>query len=344
MKKTEKWKLIGIIIFCALLSGFRSGASADEIILRNGDRLTGRITTMESDKLMIETEYSAPIEINRKMVRSISIDEPATLRLSGGEVLKGTLKTADDGRLLIESSQDRTETSVAWESISAINPVPETAPHWKGNISAGAGLQTGNTDRKNASLGAEAQRKTEQDRFGVRFLYNYAEEDDQVSERNAYGTAKYDYFFTKQYFGYLSVEMLHDTFKNLNLRTVIGPGAGYQIWDDPVKFLLVEAGLAYFSEDRKEGEDKDWLTARLASSFQYHFNKTVLARDDLVIYPSLEQGGEFQLRNEAALVSKLNSSLSLRFTNIYEHDSDPGEDVANDDWQWILALEYEFGL
>jgi putative salt-induced outer membrane protein YdiY len=315
----------------------------DEIILQNGDRLTGKVTRMEGDKLMLETEYSAPVEIKKNKISRISVKERATIHLTDGEVLKGALTSTNDGRLVVESSDGREEVSVPWDRIAAINPKPVPKAKWKGNVSAGAGLQTGNTDRKNASVAAEALRKTETDRFGIRFLYNYAEEDEKVSERNTYGAAKYDYFFTKKYFGYLSVEMLHDTFKNLNLRTVIGPGAGYQIWDDPVKFLLVEAGVSYFSEDRKEGDDEDWMTARLASSFRYHVNKTVDVRDDLIIYPSLERGGEFQLRNEAALITKMNSYLSLRLSNIYEHDSNPGEDVAKDDWQWILALQYDFG-
>ena len=343
MTKKNKQTLSFITLLFALFCVFRSGTSADEIILQNGDRLTGKVVKMENNTIILETEYSAPIEIKKNKILKISTSDPVDLRLSGGEVLKGAVKGTDNGRLVVESSDDREKTYIAWDRITAINPAPVPPSKWKGNINAGASIQSGNTDRTNASVGAEAVRKTATDRFGMRFLYNYAEEDDEVSARNTYGTAKYDYFFTKKYFGYLSIEMLHDKFKNLNLRTVVGPGVGYQIWDDPVKFLLVEAGLSYFSEDRKEGDDEDWLTGRLAGSLQYHFNKTVHARDDLIIYPNLEQGGEFQLRNEAALTAKMNSYWSLRFANIYEHDSDPGEDVAKDDWQWIVALQYEFG-
>jgi putative salt-induced outer membrane protein YdiY len=137
--------------------------------------------------------------------------------------------------------------------------------------------------------------------------------------------------------------MLHDKFKNLNLRAVVGPGVGYQVWDDPIKFLLFEAGLSYFSEDRTEGEDDDWLTGRLSGSVHYHFNETLQFKDYLIIYPNLEQGGEFQLRNEATLTSGIGFNWSLRLASIYEHDSDAPVDVAKDDWQWILGLQYDFG-
>jgi hypothetical protein len=173
-----------ITVLCALLCVVHSVATADEIILQNGDRLTGKVTKMENNKLMLETEYSSPIEINKSMIRKISINDPVDLHLSGGEVLKGALKAADDGRLVIDPSEDRGDTYVEWENVSAINPPPVPESKWKGNINVGAGVQSGNTDRKNASAGAEAKRVTEKDRFGLRFLYNYAEEDKEVSSRN----------------------------------------------------------------------------------------------------------------------------------------------------------------
>jgi len=43
------------------------------------------------------------------------------------------------------------------------------------------------------------------------------------------------------------------------LRTIVGPGAGYQVWDDPVKFLLFEAGVSYANVDHYEGKDKDYV-------------------------------------------------------------------------------------
>jgi putative salt-induced outer membrane protein YdiY len=319
-------------------------SSADEIILKNGDRLTGKVTKMENGTLILETEYSKPIEIKKDKVGTIRVDAPVDLHLPDGEILKGSIQKTEEDRLIVQPGEGRGVVLVEWNKLSAINPTPVPPSRWKGNVNLGAGLQSGNTDRKNASLGAEAERRTDLDRFTLGFLYNYAEEEDEVSARNTYGAAKYDYFFTRKFYGYLSVEMLHDKFKNLNLRTVVGPGVGYQVWDDKVKSLSFEAGLSYFSEDRMEGDDKDWLTARLSSSFQYYFTEHMYFRDHVIIYPSLEQGGEFQLRNEASLIAKLNSYWSLNLKNIYEHDSDPAKDVQGDDWQWILGIQYDFGL
>ena len=63
-------------------------ASADEIVLANGDRLTGTVKSSDGDSVILETGYSDPIKINRSKVKRISVNEPADIRLTGGEVLK----------------------------------------------------------------------------------------------------------------------------------------------------------------------------------------------------------------------------------------------------------------
>ncbi|MEN8264756.1 MAG: DUF481 domain-containing protein [Nitrospirota bacterium] len=340
----NKKKLVLYVTLIAMLAIYVGGVSADEIILQNGDRLTGRIVKMGSDILTLDTEYSAPIEIKKGKIKSMSTDSAVDVRLKGGETLKGAIRTETDDRLMVESSDGRNPVSVSWDNVSALNPPAPDSPKWKGNVNIGATTQSGNTDRSSASAGAEAVRKTEKERFSLRFLYNYAEEDDEVSARNAYGAGKYDYFFTKKLYGYISVELLHDEFKNLNLRTIIGPGVGYQVWDDPVKSLSVEGGFSYFSEDLEEGEDDQWVTARLASDISYKVKETVNLSDRFIIYPSLEDLGEYQLRNEAALTTDIGANLALKLSNILEHNSDPSDDVEKSDWQWMLGIQYDFDL
>ena len=316
-------------------------ASADEIVLANGDRLTGTVKSSDGDSVILETGYSDPIKINRLKVKRISVNEPADIRLTGGEVLKGTIRSEEDGKIIIEESPERQAVSVDWNNVAALNPPPEHLSKWIGNITVGAGLQSGNTDRASASVGAEATRRAINDRFSLRFLHNYAEEDKTVSARNTYGAMKYDYFFKKKYYVYLGTELLQDSFKNLNLRTVIGPGVGYQVWDNTVKSLLLEVGISYFSEDIKEGEDRDWITGRIAGDLRYNLMGSVVLSDYLIVYPSLEDFGKFTLRNEASIASPIAAGWSLKFSNILEHDSDPRVNIKKNDWNWFLGLQYD---
>ena len=341
MSKSKRVPFVLAIIFCILW--VRAGAGlADEVTLENGDKLTGTIVKVEGGKLALKTDYTGPMEIPLEKIKSIVTDKPSEVHLITGEILKGKLKTTSDGKLAIDPGPPREPTVIDWKNIGAVNPPPVIPPQWKGAVNLGGSIQTGNISRATASVGAAASRKTDKDRFGLRFLFNYAEEKSEVTTRNAYGGLKYDYFFTKKLFGYLSTELLTDEFKDLNLRAVAGPGIGYQIWDDKVKSLSVEAGVSYIWEDRKVGQDDNWATARISADFWYKFGKIVTFSDLLIIYPSLKTGGEYFLRNEAALTSPLGAGWALRLANIWDRDSDPAPGILKDDLTWILSLQYTF--
>ncbi len=331
-----------LLVLCLFILSHPSSSNADVIVLENGDRLTGTVKSADGDSLILETDYADPMKIHKSKIKRISVNEPAAVSLTGGEVLKGTIRSEGDGKIVVEQSAGREATVVDWDSVAALNPPPSDLSKWTGNVTISAGLQSGNTDRASASIGAEATRRSVNDRFTLRFLHNYAEEDKEATTRNTYGAMKYDYFFTKQYYTYLAVDLLNDSFKNLNLRTVIGPGVGYQVWEDDVKFLLLEAGVSYFSEDIEEGEDQDWITGRFAADVRYNLGSSVVLSDNLVVYPSFEQTGEYTLRNEASIASPLVAGWSLKLSNILEHDSEPPENIKKDDWYWLLGLLYGF--
>ncbi len=329
-----------VLLFTAVV--FFNTALADEVVLENGDRLTGTVTFMEKGTLTLETGYSEPIKIQTSKIKRLKTENPVEVHLESGEILKGELNTDEKGDVVIGGTEERGTAVFGLDRIMAVNPPPVEPPRWKGSVLAGASTQTGNSENTNITFGADAARRTERDRYNLRFLYNYSKEDEEVTARSYYGAGKYDYFFTEKFYGYLSVELLKDTFKDLNLRTIVGPGVGYQVWEDDIRFLAVEAGVAYFSEDLKKDGDRDWITARLAADLSYRIGKAVIFTNQFVIWPSLENGKDYKLRNEAALNSPLGAGWSLRIANILEHDGNPPEDIKRNDWYWILGLQYAF--
>lgn len=340
----DRWQIlsrVGMVAIVFVATLWVPAALADQILLKNGDRLTGTVVKAEQGVLTLKTAYAEKLEIQADAVQSISTDQPVEVRLQGGEMLSGPLQTSA-GELQVLPGAERGATTIAWAQVASINVPPAPPSVWSGNLFLGAYRQSGNSDRTSASLGGEATRRSARDRFSLSLLYNYAKEDHQLSARDTYGAIKYDYFFTQKFYGYLGVELLKDRFKDLNLRTIVGPGVGYQLWDDPVKSLAFEAGLAYFSEDRITAADDQWLTARLGARLRYKLSEQVTFSDNLTIYPNLEAGGEFTARNEAALVTTLAGPWSLRLANVLEHDSDPAAGIKKNDSKSSVNLQYSF--
>jgi len=340
MHPAQVFRLVALLAVSLLLCP--SPVRADRVELDNGDRLSGQVLLMAEDALTLKTDYAGELKIPASRVRAIVTDSEAEVHLATGEVLKGRLEKTPDRGLVVAASSQRPAIAIDWAAVTAVNPPPPADPGWEGSITIGAGRQSGNTERSHLSLSGEGLRRLEKSRFSLGLQFNYAEENGEIDTRNTYGRFKYDYFLTEKFYWYLGVEMLKDKFKDLNLRTVIGPGVGYQVWDDKDRSLLFEGGLAYFSEDLKEGEDQHWVTARLATDMRFRLFEMLVFGERLVIYPSVEEFGEYQVRNEASLATPLKAGWSLKLSNILEYDSDPEPDVKKTDSNTQLGLQYAF--
>jgi putative salt-induced outer membrane protein YdiY len=324
----------------AALVFFSQNALADKIVIDKGDILYGTVIKMEKGKLIIDTDYAGTLEIKAARIRSLITDRPVELHTGRGEALKGKINMPEPGKLALETSPDQEPIAIEWLDVAVINPPPQGI--WKGNLSIGGNHNSGNTDRAAISLSAEALRKTDNDRISLGLLLNRTQEDGHLTGRNAYGSAKYDYFFSKRFYAYAGLELLNDKFQDLDLRTTVGPGIGYQLWDDQTKALALEVGISYFRDNMREGQDSDYFVPRFGINFRYKVFKSVVFTNNLLLYPGLEKLGDYKLRNEAGLITSLWASWGLKLSNILQYDSTPSSGVGKYDSQWILGIQYQF--
>jgi putative salt-induced outer membrane protein YdiY len=330
--------VLGLIFLGHLIVA--EGVFADKIVLENGDTLTGSVEKVMGGKLTLKTDYAGTVEMQVDKIKQIFTDHPVEVHLTTGEILKGKIRTGEDGKIVVEESPERQVAVDDWTKVTSVNPPPPRL--WSGSINIGGSLQSGNTDRAGAHVSASTVWKTEQDRFMLNYEFNYAEEGREVTTRNHFGQLEYNYFFAKKFYGYMGIELQNDKFKDYTLRFAVGPGVGYQVWEDPVKFLLFEVGLAYVNINRYEGPHDEYLAARLASEFRYKIFSFLAFSEKVEFYTSLGEGGKYKARNEAALIVPVISGWALRFSNIVDYDSAPPTGVKRGDISWILSLQYSF--
>ena len=332
------WGIYVIVISCLLLM-WTACVYADEIILENGDRISGIVKRVDNGSLIVETDYSQQMNIKTSAVTTIVTVNPVEVHLTSGEVLKGRLITDESGRIIVSPGVEREPVAIDWNMVESINPPPVK---WTGHVMVGGNSSEGNTDEVNVSSEFEATRRTKQDRFGLGFNYNYGEDDDEVTTRNASGFLKYDHFLSQHWYVYLATEMFYDRFDDLNLRAIVGPGLGYQVWDDTSKSLAFELGISYLSEDLREGDDDHWVNGRLSIPFMFKISEYLTFRDKPLFYLNLEETERYLIRNDASILTAIGASWSLRVSHIYKYDSEPSEDVRETDTTWIGALQYNF--
>ena len=128
------YKTIAVIAVC--LTWCTATLIADEVYLVNGDRITGKITTLADGKLTVESDLAGKVIIDLNSVTTFNTKAPIEIKLKDGTDFKKLISKAETGKFAVEGDQTLTNQDFNVASIVAINPPLKELPKWQGDISA----------------------------------------------------------------------------------------------------------------------------------------------------------------------------------------------------------------
>jgi len=283
-------KLTGLVcVLCVFFTGLP--ALADEVYLSNGDRVSGTVVKKAGDVLTVMTEFAGEIGIAWDKVVSVSTEAPVVVQLDDATLLTGTLARSGDGSVGIAGSGLVQAGQVPVARVALINPpAPENGVKLSGRANAGFYIAKGNTDKEAYHGDIEAVARTRQNRFTAGAIYNQAVDDGVESENNATAYLKYDHFLTEKWYSYANAVLFKDDFADLNLRSSLGLGAGYQFMESELTNLSLEGGLSYVNEDFDLAPDDSYPAARWSLNYDhflypnrlqfFHFHEGLLGLQD----------------------------------------------------------------
>ena len=336
-------KAVALIIFLAWVMGRgATPAFADIVEFDEINALHGNIISYEKGVLVFSTKTVKRISIPVDTIRSISTDGVITLRMKDDSILKGTLTTLKGGQITLILGPDGELFPLDWSKVKIINEPPD---RWTGDIAVGGNSRSGNTNSTTLNMSFNAKRQWGRDRFSLDFRYNFEDEEQEITDNNSFTSIKYDHFFTgRDIFAGLSLEGVTDNFKDINLQLITGLGLGYRFWNDEEITLELQAGLAYFFDDRVTGTSSEFMSGRISITFSYTFLTYFTIENSALYFPSLEDNDDFKVRSETSLISRLGVGWSVKVTYILDRNSlseeVPGtEDIDN---RFIFAIQYNF--
>lgn len=236
------------------------------------------------------------------------------------------------------------------EAQAAAEPAKEEEklPKWSGSVTAGASISTGNSEITTASFDAAVERKGENDRITGKTYYNYSEQEDattgdsDVTQRRAGASLKYDYFFTKKFYGLATASIEYDRIADLDTRRTVGLGAGYQFRDDEKVKYGLEAGLNYVEEGHDLIDDEEFVAARVASDLKWKVREGVDIEQFTEVFQSLEDSDDFfgkaDSRAKFSLTEKMYASLQW----LINYDNTPSTGKHHTDNLIVMGLGWSF--
>lgn len=324
----------------AALAIFLVGAGADEVVLKNGDKLHGRVLGLAKGKLSLETPYAGVLQVDWGQVVSVHTEGKVAVKLQTKEVVEGKLSPGKEGRLKIESEGAAQPVEVELGKITHFNEPPTT---WHGSLTLSAKTTDGNTHTQSGLVAGEGSRVTEEDLFLIRFILRYGERSGELQERNSYGLAKYQRNLVEKVYGFGSVEFLSDKFRDLKLRTMVSAGLGYIMVQNAKMDLTAEAGLAYMDNNYYEMEaDDSHVGGRLSVRLRVVLPLGFELKEQFTYYPNFEESGDWQFRNEATLGTALGGGWNLLGGVITEYDHQPANGLERYDDTYFVGLGFSF--
>ena len=177
--------LFQILIYSLLATGV--AAHADQITLKNGDRLSGSIVKFDGKNILLKSELAGDVTVPWDAVTAVSSKDPLYVGLKDSQTVVGAIRSSGND-LKVETAQAGTVTAPR-EAVVSIRSKAEQEAYdaqieryrnprlvdlWAGQVDLGFAQTRGNADTSNVAVAAEANRATSRDKIGVRFTSVYA--------------------------------------------------------------------------------------------------------------------------------------------------------------------------
>lgn len=339
-----KINLARLFIMVAVAFCIAGNCLADEVRLKNGDKLTGQVIRMEEEKLVLKTSYAGEITIAWKEVSSVMADDPVKVLLKDETALEGNTASIEDGKMKLNTGKLESPASFSLADVKAINPEPVKPVKITARVNASMINQRGNTIKDDYYFDGEFVARTEKNRYTLGGELANERADGEITSENWLAYGNYSHFLDEKWFLYANTLLEHDKFKDLNLRTTLGAGGGYQIFETPLLNLSISAGVAMVDENFDVAEDNDYPAGSWSVNYdQYFFEKFVQLFHTQTGYVSLEDAKDWFLKTRTGFRFPLYEGFTATLQYNFDWDNQPSEDSeTEEDTKFLFLLGYQF--
>jgi hypothetical protein len=238
---------------------------ADQITLKNGDRLTGTILKSDAKTLVLKTEAAGDVTFQWVAIDAITSSAPLHVGLAGGQMVVGPVVTKD-GHLQVSTTTAGVVTA-AKDSVQVIRSDSEEAaydaamerlqhPHlgdfWSGTLDTGLSLTRGNSSTLSYTLAGKAVRATDRDKFTVYTTAVYGKNNTtspgEVIAHQISGGIRADINIRPKWFVFAATDFNSNALQNLDLQNVIDGGIGAHLIKTKNTQFDVFGGAGYNQE------------------------------------------------------------------------------------------------
>lgn len=337
-------KTIFFAALCLVGLGLDAQILADELKLKNGDRITGTIVKADGKTLTIKTDYAGTVTVSAEAIAQISSDQPLYFALSEGKMVVGKVATKE-GKYEVATEGDKL-VSLEPAVVQAIRSKSEQDEHerllspswldlWNGGLDFGYSLTTGNTRTNTLALGSNLSRRTKRDKASLYAAYINAKNKNRgITETTANairGGGRYEIGMTSRLFAFGFADFEYNQIQLLDLRSVFGGGLSYYLAKSERTEFQVFGGGAYNRENFSDGTKRNSGEILAGEELTFRLSDRALFKERLQFFPNLTNRGEYRITFDSSLNTRLTKWLSWHVTASNRYISNPVAGSKNND-------------
>jgi len=290
---------------------------ADQVVMKNGDRLTGTIAKSDGKTLVLKTDYAGDLTIKFDTIQSISTTGNLNVT-AGGKTTVGPVTTSGD-QIVVASPGGSVQEPIS--SVTLLRSPAEQAAYekslhpgweqgWAGSANLGLTVTAGNSETKNLNVGLNATRTGFHDKLTLYETSIYAttskvalmpiSPSETTANSNA-GGIRYDHDFAARVFGFGSADFFNNALQDLDLRYILGGGIGFHAIKTPKTTLDVFAGINYTHESFSDlvlsqgppevtyNHSDSSAALTVGDNFTHKIGKNSMFTQTFLLFPSFSQ-------------------------------------------------------
>ncbi len=311
-------------------------AFADQIVMKNGDKLTGSITKSDGKTLVLKTDYAGDLTIKFDAIQTLNSTDDLHVTAAGKTVV-GPVSTS--GTELVVAPKAGTPVEAPLSSVTVMrNAAEETAYQksqhpgwgegWVGGLNLGFAITAGNSETKNLNVALNAMRTGAHDKLMLYENSIYAVNDKvvapatgpQTTADSNSGGFRYDRDFVPRVFGFGSADFFSNSLQDLDLRSILGGGLGWHAVKSANTTLDILFGGNYTHESYSDianptpppntySYSQNLAALTVGDAFSHKLGKSTLVTQAFSFYPDISDTSQYRFTFNLGTVTKLNKWL-----------------------------------
>jgi putative salt-induced outer membrane protein len=361
----RRFNLFTLIVFLA----FSSFMFADQVTLKNGDRLTGTIVKSDGKTLVLHTEAVGDVTIQFAAITDIKTEQQLHVSLKGGKTAVGPVTTSD-GKIEIATKTSGT-VEAPKDDVTLIRNDAEQAAYdkslhpglrhgWNGGASVGFSIARGNSDTENLALAFNAVHTTLNDKITLYANSIYTKSDlpppSTTSANLEQGGLRYDRNINPRTFAFGAADFQANALQYLDLRQVYTGGFGYHAIKSDATTLNFLAGINFTHETYSNGAliqtappvfesygvTNKYAALTLGEELMHKLGKSTVITQNFYMFPDLSDTSNYRGTFNLGTVTKISKSFGWQnsFSDIYV--SNPPVGARKNDLVITTGLNYSF--